>query len=278
VLAALGLLAFPAAVDGQTIFMGAGVDAAAIQPTVDAFRTALGTLNANVVGSFGSGRREINWDGVPDAFSEPALLPGNFFNTNSPRGVLLTTPGTGVAVSAKTGNPTATPTQFGDIDPTYPTSFEPFSPQRLFSAIGSNIVDVDFAVPGGAQGARTQGFGAVFSDVDLSDTTSLTFFDANDVSLGTFFAPAASGDAGFSFIGVVFPTAEVARVRITSGDRVLAPGSVTEDLVVMDDFIYGEPIAAIPEPGTTAMLLAGLVTGAWVVRRRQAAAKGRSSQ
>ena len=72
-----------------------GANAAAIQATVDSYRLQLGTLNANVAGSFGSGRREINWDGVPDALSAPNLLPANFFNVNSPRGVLFGTPGTG---------------------------------------------------------------------------------------------------------------------------------------------------------------------------------------
>jgi type II secretory pathway pseudopilin PulG len=51
----------------------AGTSAAAIQSAVDAYRADLGTLNPNVAGSFGSGRREINWDGVPDAFSAPNL-------------------------------------------------------------------------------------------------------------------------------------------------------------------------------------------------------------
>jgi hypothetical protein len=62
------------------VFSGTGVNVAAVTPTVDAFRSALGGLNPNVVGSLGTGRREINWDGVPDTFAAPNLLPGNFFN------------------------------------------------------------------------------------------------------------------------------------------------------------------------------------------------------
>ena len=54
----------------------AGTSAAAIQSAVDAYRADLGALNPNVAGSFGSGRREINWDGVPDAFAAPNLHAG----------------------------------------------------------------------------------------------------------------------------------------------------------------------------------------------------------
>src|SRR5207237_9567202 len=123
------------------VFSTSGANPAGIQTTVDAFRTALGTLNANVAGSFGTGRREINWDGVPDALSAPNNLPANFFNVNSPRGTIFSTPGTGFQVSANSG---VAPVQFGNIDATYPSSFEPFSAQRLFTPIGSNIVDVNF--------------------------------------------------------------------------------------------------------------------------------------
>src|SRR4051794_10178578 len=70
-------------------FSASGANPAGVQTTVDAFRTALGTLNANVAGSFGSGRREINGAGVPDALPPPTLLPANFFNVNSPRGTVF---------------------------------------------------------------------------------------------------------------------------------------------------------------------------------------------
>src|SRR6266545_2063770 len=122
----------------------AGTSAAAIQSAVDAYRNDLGTLNPNVPGSFGSGRREINWDGVPDAFSAPNNLPANFFNSNSPRGVIFATPGTAFQVSANAVNPTGTPVRFGDINAEYPTDFQTFSLQRLFSPLGSNITDITF--------------------------------------------------------------------------------------------------------------------------------------
>ena len=54
-----------------------------------------------------------------------------------------------------------------------------------------------------------------------------------------------------SFLGVDFGTAVVSRVRITSGNAALGPGLTDggiRDLVVMDDFIYGEPVTAVPEP------------------------------
>src|SRR5207302_6558111 len=80
-----------------------GANAAAIQSTVDSFRTSLGTLNANTAGSVGSGRREINWDGVPDNKAAPNALPADFFNTTSPRGAVFATAGSGFEVSGNSG-------------------------------------------------------------------------------------------------------------------------------------------------------------------------------
>ena len=262
----------PCAADAQTVRSAAGASAADIAPAVTTFRTDLGggtTAGAN--GSFGGVRREINWDGVPDAFSAPNNLPANFFNANSPRGVVFSGPGTGFQVSANAG---VAPVEFGTIDPSYPGSFAVFSPQRLFTAIGSNVTDVTFFLPGTSTPAPTNGFGVVFTDVDLPNTTSLQFFDVAGNPLGTFFVPALSGNETLSFLGVTFADAVIGRVRITSGNAALGAGVAdggTVDVVAMDDFIYGEPkITPIPEPATVALLATGLggMAGGAGLRRR----------
>jgi hypothetical protein len=112
-------------------------------------------------------------------------------------------------------------------------------------------------VPGtnGAEPATVRGFGAVFTDVDQPDgsgpgqkqgnrgaSTLIEYFDADDQLLFSSFVPASPGDGSLSFFGIVFDEARIARVRITSGD--VAPGpddDAKHDIVVMDDFIYGEP-------------------------------------
>jgi hypothetical protein len=235
-------------------FSATGANAAGIQTTVDAFRTALGTLNANVAGSFPSGRREINWDGVPDASAAPNNLPADFFNVNSPRGVVFSTPGTGFQVSATAAS--GTPVEFGNINATYPTIFQTFSPQRLFTALGSKVVDVTFFVPGSTTPATTSGFGAVFTDVDLFAETSIQFFDETNTSLGVYSVPELAGSENLSFFGVLFNAGErVGRVRITSGNAALGPNESLPgtDVVVMDDFIYAEPQGAVtPTPTATA--------------------------
>jgi hypothetical protein len=238
-------------------YSDAGPLAADIQATVDAFRADLGALNPPGPGSVGSGRREINWDGVSDSFAAPNLLPPNFFNSNSPRGVEFSTPGTGFAVSADSANPTMTPAQFADINPAFAGIFEPFSAQRLFTALGSNVTDVHFFISGSSTPAVTRGFGVVFSDVDVAGGTSLSFYDAADALLGTWAAPALLGNESFSFLGVTFLDPVIARVRIVSGSAPLdTPLTEGVDVVAMDDFIYGEPV---PEPAAWAMIICGLV-------------------
>ena len=225
------------------VFEASGATPADIQVAVDDFRAFLGPLNPNVVGSFPSGRREINWDGVPDAFSAPNNLPANFFNANSPRGAVFFTRGTGFQVSAKDVNPTNTPPLFGNLHPAFPLLFSVFSPQRLFTALDSNVTETIFFVPGSNTGATVTGFGSVFTDVNRDDSTKIEYFDAAGKLL--FSRNVLAGPTtrkSLSFLGVGFDAGErVFLVRITSGNRI--PKTPTRDVVVMDDFIYAEPQA-----------------------------------
>jgi hypothetical protein len=223
------------------VFESSGAEPLDIQASVDAFRAFLGPLNPNVAGSFPSGRREINWDGVPDAFSAPNSLPANFFNANSPRGAVFLTPGSSFQVSADNSNPTNTPILFGNLHPAFPQVFSVFSPQRLFTAIDSNIVETFFFVPGSPTGATVNGFGVVFTDVNDARSTKIEFLDSGGRVLFTRnVLPGTTPRASLSFLGVGFDAGErVFAVRITSGNR--SPRGPGRDVVVMDDFIYGEP-------------------------------------
>src|SRR2546428_198969 len=46
-----------------------------ITAVVEQYRNLLGANNGGEPGSRGTGRREINWDGVPDELSAPNFLP-----------------------------------------------------------------------------------------------------------------------------------------------------------------------------------------------------------
>ena len=218
-----------------------------IQAKIDEYKALLGPDNGGDLGTKGtSGFREINWDGLTDAESAPNLYAPDLFNSPTAprsRGIVLSTTGTGLMVSADSNNPTNTPASFGNINPYYTAIFPPFSGERLFSPVGSNIADIRFYVPGTSIKAVVRGFGAVYVDVDRVENTAFEYFDINDKSLGTFATPVLNN--GHVFLGVLFPEAVVHRVRIEYGNSPLGPddgGNV--DVSVMDNFIYGEPQAA----------------------------------
>jgi hypothetical protein len=225
----------------------------AIIGAIENFRIALGEPNnRNNPGPLPGGRREIDWDGGGVDDTTPPVTPFNVFLDS--RGSQFATPGTGLSQAPRSGGPQGGLAVLFD-NPTY--IFAPFSPRRLFTPVGSNITNVRFFIPGtgGIEPAVVTGFGAVFVDVDQPDgiggtrserargaSTSIEYFDVNGNIIFSSFVPASPGDATFSFFGIVFEKPVIARVRIRTGNT--APGPNEDngiDVVVMDDFIYGEP-------------------------------------
>ncbi|HEY6503500.1 MAG TPA: hypothetical protein VIZ28_05940 [Chitinophagaceae bacterium] len=213
-----------------------------ITAKLNEFRTLLGDVLNTTPGQT-SGRREINWDGVPDIYATQKI-PSDFFNPVAPGSSPALQRGFryAAAVDARISS-----NAFADFDASNGTEFSSFSGAKTFSAVSSNLWSVDFEVAGQAVAASVKGFGAVFSDVDNASSVSVEYF-SGDRSLGIFSVPVKTTGT-HSFLGVYFPKEKVTKVRIKQGDAVIATGvkDITsggnKDLVVMDDFLYDEPKA-----------------------------------
>ena len=249
-LATVGVLAailvFPAArANAQQVFQAAGPTAESIQATVDAFRAALGEPNNGNAGPQPAGRREINWDGGGSTDTTPPVTPFNvFLNT---RGAQFTTPGDGLSQAPPAGGAQGgLATLFAN--PSYADIFRTFSAPRLFTPVGSRVTEGRFFVPGTNGGVRAAvtGFGAVFTDVDRPDgkrlvyDTQIEFFDAAERRIFIGLVPSSPGDGSLSFFGLVFDEPTIARVRIKTASHP-GPNDSNADIVMMDDFLYGEP-------------------------------------
>jgi hypothetical protein len=255
---------------GFDTFVAAGNSTpGSILGTVTSFQAALGNPNnGNAPGPISGGRREINWDGGGATNASPTGPSMDvFLNT---RGALSTTPGTGFQ-QTPVNDPALT-----SINPTYATTFTAFSPIRIFTPLGSNITDVTFFQPGtnGGIPATVAGFGAVFSDVDILGSTRMDFFSLTGSALLSLNAlPGLVANGSLSFVGALANAGEqIGRVRITTGTTALGPtdnpaGGV--DVVVMDDFLYSEPVA-VPEPAGLILLSLGMVGTGLIARRRKA--------
>ena len=239
-----------------TVFQAAGPNVASIQSTVDQFRAAFGGLNngnaSNTAGLLTNGRREINWDGGSTTNTATSQGPTPFDVFLNNRGNRSITPGTGFVQAPASGMADV----FGN--PSYTNIFQPFSASRLFSPIGSNVTETVFFIPGsaGATPATTRGFGSIFTDVDMPDgsgpggkqgnrhaSTLIEYYAADGSLLFSSFVPASPGDGGLSFFGIVLNDARIAKVRIVTGAVPGADDTAKSDAVMLDDFIYGEPVA-----------------------------------
>jgi hypothetical protein len=225
--------------DGKQNFVTVVRAAGRITAAVGRYRALLGEPNnLAALGDQKVGRREINWDGVPPGVTNVDNFPVDFFNKNSPRGLVYSTPGAGFRVSDK---------NFSDINQTYAQELSFFSQFKTFAPVGTNVTEAQFFLAGSTTPALTTGFGAVFSDVDRSRSAVIEYLDAQGQRLLVVAAPPAPGQGGLSFVGAVFKTPVVARVRIFSGTAPLGAGiddvssGGPADVVSLDDFLYGEP-------------------------------------
>ncbi len=250
------ILTVTSASGGAVVRQGSGANAAALQAIVDQFRADLGGANNGAGGTFRTGRRELNWDGVPDSFSEPNNFPIDFFNVNSPRGAIFnaleTDTGGALNQFAVSSNAASgVPVRFGNINAAYSGIFQAFSAQRLFIARNTPNLEVNFVIPGTNIPATVSGFGVVFADVDSAtggNRSLIRLYGPDGRQLpGAASAPVANN--GLSFVGVSYNAGErVARVVIESGNAGLSAANNDSvggvDVVAMDDFIYGEPHAS----------------------------------
>lgn len=226
----------PAALPPSTLILASGD----ITMKVADFRTLLGDpANGGTAGEQAAGRREVNWDGAAARpFNNRDDFPSDFFNNAVKAGLVYD----GAAFRNDS-------LLFAEINPTYADQFKAFSPKVMFAAIGTNVITAEFRVAGSDTPAIVTGFGVVFSDVDMDNSSALELFDKDGRSLGRLFAPSRTDANGFSFVGLKFDTPIIARVVITCGSSALGAGvdDITDggpaDLVVVDNVLYGEPHA-----------------------------------
>jgi hypothetical protein len=241
------------AVEPAQPFIGAGT--AAATNALNALRAAIGGVNnGGAPPAQTSGRREINWDAV--------ALDGTGF-----AGTQVIVAGDSVAIpttrfqarGAVFDRLTAVADDLTSVNPGIAGQFPPFSNPLVFAPFGANNqVRVDFvratAAPAVAPAARVSAFGAIFLDVESTNTSFLEFFNGAN-SLGRFAVPPGpSGNP--EFVGGLFTAGPVVtHVVLTTGQGVLfnfANGVITSgaadvtvtgavDQVALDDFIYSEP-------------------------------------
>lgn len=165
--------------------------------------------------------------------------------------------------------------RFGNLNAAYTGDTQTFSAERLVTVLGTNTIQIDFFVPGTETPATVAGFGAVFTDVEVAAQTKYTLFLGDGSGGGEFAVPvAASG--GLSFLGLTDPN-HYSRIVIQLGNVIAGASenvAAQQDVVFLDDVIYGEP-QRVPEPGAASAAAAASIA---LAAARWSRAPGRRSR
>jgi hypothetical protein len=215
-----------------------------IQDDIDRFRELLGGP-VNTTTGLTTGRREINWEGVPDSLTGKSL-PLNFFNPTEAGAPVARQ--RGLSYLAGNGEFRVSNSNFTELNPGASGQLAAFSGTKIFANISNSQWPIGFQVAGQTTEASVRGFGAVFTDVDMDNSTSMEFFNGSR-SIGTYFVPPHDATSSFSFLGVYFKNEErITKVLIghkgfLKGGQADVSNSGADDLIALDDFLYSEPLA-----------------------------------
>src|SRR5439155_25753634 len=106
---------------------------------------------------------------------------------------------------------------FVGVNPSAAGLFPAFSPPVTFAMFNDNGIDFKFVVPSATNktivAAASRGFGAIFINVEQANTTSIQYFNGNNL-LDTEFAP-VGGKGVPVFVGALFNNPVVTRVVLS---------------------------------------------------------------
>ena len=265
--------------------------------TLNAFEAGIGGVKNTAASPQNGGFRTITWDGVAvdgtdfggnTVVISPNKTIGIPINRFLTQGVFFDEIYAVSADGFKSMN--------SNVNAASPVLFPSFSPTKTFAMFNDNGIGFSFALAApantSAQPAATRGFGAIFFNVRLPNSTSIEYFNGTR-SLGKFFVPVGTqGQA--EFLGELFSAPVVTSVQITCGteaiftfDGVTTTGTTTDNtgtghnLVVTDDFAYAEPTTATnaqPPIGATAGVFLNTIVATFTDLDPSAVAKNFTGQ
>jgi hypothetical protein len=249
----------PVTQTGQT-FQGGGSGQQSTSAALSGFEAAIGGSKNTTAAPQTSGFRTITWDGVKTNGTDSAAGPNSTtVITSNTVGIPLDRfQGSGVYFGAIYAVSAADSSGFTFTNTNANVSglFPPFSTPNTFAMFNDNGIDFKFVAASATNtditNAASRGFGAVFLNVEMANTTSIQYFNGNTL-LDTVFAP-VGGKGAAVFVGELFPSSIVTRVVLTLGTdaifkfdgTTLTPSSLTDNgtttnFVVTDDWAFAEP-------------------------------------
>ena len=210
---------------------GSGADANSISDLVKNFLDGIGGDENGNSGVQRDGYRRIRWDNE----NIPFKVPSDYFSAS--RGMVFSN--NDGSNEFRVSN-IDSDDRFDSINQEASKHFQTFSPKRLFAPLGDNTVTFEFYLPGTDVPAVISAFGAVFVDVWLSNKTKMRFYD----KFGNVIKEVAVEEysSGLSFLGYNFGMPIIGKVEVVLGTSTLDNYVDQDDVVVLDDIYYSEPL------------------------------------